>query len=176
MLIKHFDNCFGFFTFLFIGSKEDALNSLYKSPIYFDKENLAEFVADIQDKDAGLTLPVPIKGHDRYLIWMPEYNWYIEDFVTLSHECGHVASMAMFHRGIKEFQNDSTFHTFLYLKDSIYRDFLYQLKKELEKKEKNKVTDNIESVVNPEEESTADYEIKKEIEKTKKDSKKIKKK
>ena len=167
MLLKHYDTCYGFTTYLFIGDKEETRNT-------FDKESLNDFVDSIQEKDSGLTLHIVVKGVDRYIIWMPEFNWLVENFVTLSHECGHVACMALEHREINDLQNDSAFHSFLYLKDSIYRELLYKLRKEdLKKQESEKVEEvKMESIVNPEEESTADYELKKELENTKNKSNK----
>ena len=172
MLFKHIDTTYGFTTFLFIGDKEEMRNTLYKAPVYFSKDSLNEFVDGIKPSHAGLTVHMVLnETYDRYLIWMNNFDFSVESLVTLSHECLHVASLSMLQRDISDFTNEGNFHAMMYLHDSIFRSFLYELQKH-DEKEKKKLTENIESVVNPEEESTADVELKKEIEKTKKSKKK----
>ena len=177
MLFKHTDTTYGFTTFLFIGDKEEMRNTLYKSPVYFNKDSLDEFIDGIKPSHAGVTVHMVLNEmYDRYLVYLESFDFSVESLVTLSHECSHVASIAMVERDIGDFHNEGNFHAYLYLRDSIYRAFLYKLK-EWDEKEKKKLTDeNIESVVNPEEESTADVELKKEIEKEEKKGKKKKKK
>ena len=117
---------------------------------------------------------IPENGVKRYLICMESFDWIVNDIVTVTHEALHVAQLALIERGIVDLANDSCFHCMIYLHDSIERAFLNKLKKwkEEEDKENKTMDENIESVVNPEEESTADVELKKSIEKNKKKKKK----
>ena len=176
-IFTNYNETYGFYTYLFIGSKEDMLNELHKSPVYMSKESLASLVDSIRSCDAGFTVDlVPENGVKRYLIRLENFEWIVDDLITVSHEAMHVAQLALLERGISDLSNDSCFHCMIYLHDSIERAFLTKLKKWKEEEEKKKLNDNIESVVNPEEESTADVELKKEIEKEEKKAKKNKKK
>jgi hypothetical protein len=172
MLFKYTDTCYGFTTFLFVGDKEELQNTAYKAPIYFGKESLDDFVSSIKPSHAGMTVHLVLnETYDRYLVWLPSFDFSVEALVTLSHECLHVASLALMQRDVSDFNNEGNFHAMMYLKDSIERAFLYALNRHAEK-EKKKLNENIESVVNPQEESTADYEMKKEMEKEETKSKK----
>lgn len=176
-LFSYYCECYGFYTYLFLGSREDMLNELYKPPVRFNKESLNSMVDSIRSCDAGFTVDlVPEQGVKRYLICMPDFDWSIENIVTLSHEALHVAQLSLLERSITDFSNDSCFHCLIYLRDNIERALLVKLDKWRKEEEKKKMDENIESVVNPEEESTADVELKKEIEKSEKKNKKIKKK
>ena len=172
-LFSYYCECYGFQSYLFLGSKEDMLNELHKAPVRFNKESLSSLVDSIRSCDAGFTVDlVPEEGVKRYLICMPDFTWSIENIVTLSHEVLHVAQLALLERSITDLSNDSCFHCLIYLRDSLERAFLDKLEKWRKEKEKENMEDNIESVVNPEEESTADVELKKSIEKNKKKKKK----
>jgi len=183
-LFSYYCECYGFYTYLFIGSKEDMLNELYKKPVFMNKESLTNLVNGIRSSDAGFTVDlIPENGVKRYLVCMESFDWIVNDIVTVGHEALHVAQLALLERGISDFANDSCFHCMIYLRDSIERTFLNKLRKwkeeeekENHEKENQNMDENIESIVNPEEESTADYEMKKEIEKESKNSKKKKKK
>ena len=182
-LFSHYDSCFGVTTYLFLGSQDDILKELTKSPIYFNKQSLEDLVANIRGQDAGLT--VEMRGNDsiaRYLILMPDFTYEIDDYVTLQHECSHAAHLALLERHISDFKNEDCYHCLIYFTDSLYRAFMTKLNKwhkdeenKKEKEEKEKMNDNIESVVSNEEESTADVELKKEIEKKEKAKKNKKK-
>lgn len=182
-LFSHYDSCFGVTTYLFLGSQDDMLKELTKSPIYFNKQSLEDLVANIRGQDAGLT--VEMRGNDsiaRYLILMPDFTYEIDDYVTLQHECSHTAHLALLERHISDFKNEDCYHCLIYFTDSLYRAFMTKLnkwhkdeEKKKEKEEKEKMNDNIESVVSNEEESTADVELKKEIEKKEKAKKNKKK-
>lgn len=181
-LFSHYCDCFGFYTYVFIGNQEEMLQELHKAPIHFNKESLASFVSSIKSSDAGLTVDlVPEEGSKKYLICLPGFERSVENIVTLSHETMHVAQLALLEREISDFQNDSCFHCIIYLHDSLFRVFLDKLnrwvdsEKKKEKEEETNMNNNIESVVSNEEESTADVELKKEIE-NKEKSKKNKKK
>ena len=177
-IFTHYNETYGFYTYLFIGSKEEMLSELHKAPVYMNKESLLNLVDNMKSSDAGFTVDlVPEEGVRRYLVYIPEFEWIVNDLITVSHECMHVAQLSLLERGIGDLSNDSCFHCLIYLHDSIERAFLNKLKKWKEEEEKKKLTDdNIESVVNHEEESTADVELKKEIEKEEKKAKKKKKK
>lgn len=182
-LFSHYDSCFGVTTYLFLGSQDDMLKELTKSPIYFNKQSLEDLVANIRGQDAGLT--VEMRGNDsiaRYLILMPDFTYEIDDYVTLQHECSHAAHLALLERHISDFKNEDCYHCLIYFTDSLYRAFMTKLnqwhkdeEKKKEKEEKEKMNDNIESVVSNEEESTADVELKKDIEKKEKAKKNKKK-
>lgn len=186
-LFQHYCDCYGFQTYLFIGSQEEMLQELHKAPIHFNKESLNNFVSSIKSSDAGLTVDlIPEEGAKKYLICLPGFERSVDCITTLSHEVAHVAQLALLERTITDLQNDSCFHCFIYLHDSLFRVFLDKLNKwidaekkkdEAKKKEEDKenMNDNIESVVSNEEESTADVELKKEIE-NKEKAKKNKKK
>lgn len=176
-LFSHYDTCFGVTTYLFLGSQDDMLKELTKSPIYFNKQSLENLVANIRGQDAGLT--VEMRGNDsiaRYLILMPDFTYEIDDYVTLQHECSHAAHLALLERHISDFKNEDCYHCLIYFIDSLFRSFITKLnkwrddeEKKKEEKDKNTMNDNnIESVVSNEEESTADVELKKEIEKKEK--------
>ena len=172
-LFSYYCETYGFYTYLFIGTKEDMLNELYKKPIYMNKESLANLVDNIKSSDAGFTVDlIPENGVKRYLVCMESFDWIVNDIVTVTHEALHVAQLALLERGIEDFSNDSCFHCLIYLHDSIERAFLNKLKKWKQEEENMNMEDSIESVTSPEEESTADVELKKEIERTKKKNKK----
>lgn len=182
-LFSHYDSCYGVTVFLFLGSQEEMLKELIKSPVYFNKQSLEDLVCSIRSQDAGLT--VEMRGEDsvaRYMILMPSFTFEVDSYVTLQHECSHAAHLALLERHIKDFGSEDTYHCLIYFIDSIYRAFITKLNKwheeetkKKEKEEKEKMNDNIESVVSNEEESTADVELKKEIEKKEKAKKNKKK-
>lgn len=182
-LFQHYDSCFGIQCYLFLGSQDEMLKELTKAPVYFNKNSLEAFVNSIRSADAGLTVQLQSEdGISRYLICMPGFDWSVDSIVTLGHEATHVAQLALIERTITDFSNDSCFHCLIYLRDSVERVFLNKLnkwhedeEKKKEKEEKEKMNDNIESVVSNEEESTADVELKKEIEKKEKTKKNKKK-
>ena len=172
-LFSYYCECYGFYVYLFLGSREDMLKELTKAPVRFNKESLNDLVDSIRSCDAGFTVDlIPEEGVKRYLICMPDFDWSIENIVTLSHETLHVAQLALLERSITDLSNDSCFHCLIYLRDSLERAFLTKLEKWKKEEEKKKMDENIESIVNPEEESTADVELKKDIEKKKKSKKK----
>lgn len=173
-LFQHYDSCFGIQCYLFLGSQEEMLKELTKAPVYFNKNSLEDFVNSIRSADAGLTVQLQSEeGISRYLICMPGFDWSVDSIITLGHEATHVAQLALIERTITDFSNDSCFHCLIYLRDSVERVFLNKLnkwredeKKKKEQKEYAKMIEEtaIERVVSNEEESTADVELKKEIE------------
>lgn len=182
-LFQHYDSCFGVTVFLFLGSQEEMFKELPKAPVYFDKNSLANLISTIRDQDAGLT--VELRGEDsvaRYMIMMPSFTFDVDDYVTLQHECSHACHLALLERHIKDFGQEDTYHCLIYFIDSLFRSFITKLnkwhedeEKKKEEKDKENMNDNIESVVSNEEESTADVELKKEIEKKEKTKKNKKK-
>ena len=51
---------------------------------------------------SGLTFPLDRPdGSSLVVIWMPEFNWSILDFETLSHECLHASVMVMRMSGVR---------------------------------------------------------------------------
>ena len=179
-LFQHYDSCYGVTVFLFLGSQDEMLKELTKSPVYFNKQSLEDLVTNIRGQDAGLT--VEMRGNDeiaRYLILLPDFSLSVDDLVTLQHECSHTAHLALLERHISDFKNEDCYHCLIYFTDSIFRALLTKLNTWIDKKnkeEENKMNDNnIESIVSNEEESTADVELKKEIEKKEKTKKNKKK-
>lgn len=182
-LFQHYDPCYGVTVFLFLGSQDEMLKELTKSPVYFNKQSLEDLVCSIRSQDAGLT--VEMRGEDsvaRYMVLMPSFTFDVDSYVTLQHECSHAAHLALLERHIKDFGQEDVYHCLIYFIDSIYRSFITKLnkwhedeEKKKEEKDKENMNDNIESVVSNEEESTADVELKKEIEKKEKTKKNKKK-
>lgn len=188
-LFRHYSDCFGVTVFLFLGSQEEMLKELTKAPVYFNKQSLEDLVANIRGQDAGLT--IEMRGNDeiaRYLILMPDFTLSVDDLVTLQHECSHAAHLALLERHIKNFGEEDCYHCLIYFTDSIFRALLTKLNAWIDKKnkeeDKNKEQEEyakmieetaIERVVSNEEESTADVELKKEIENKEKAKKKKKK-
>lgn len=184
-LFQHYDSCYGVTVFLFLGSQEEMLKELTKSPVYFNKQSLEDLILSIRSQDAGLT--IEMRGNDsvaRYLILLPDFTYEIDDYVTLQHECSHAAHLALLERHISDFKNEDCYHCLIYFTDSLYRAFMTKLnkwhedeKKKKEQKECAKMIEEtaIERVVSNEEESTADVELKKEIEKKEKMKKNKKK-
>lgn len=69
-----------------------------------------------------------------YVIWMPKFDFTIDEYVTLSHECIHAAGHILDDRGVV--YNDDAKEALTYTCDSIYRFFLKKLKATLNRGEK----------------------------------------
>ena len=69
-----------------------------------------------------------------YVIWMPKFDFTVDEYVVLSHECIHVAGHILDDRGVV--YNDDAKEALTYTCDSIYRFFLKKLKATLNRGEK----------------------------------------
>lgn len=85
-------------TILFIGS----FDKLKKSIKNRENVNLTSLENENPKKFGGITIPCEAEeGHSFVLIWMPEFDWSLEDFETLSHECLHATIMVLRMSGVK---------------------------------------------------------------------------
>lgn len=69
-------------------------------------------------------------------IWIREFSWSTEDYVSLSHECQHIAEYIFSLAGIGWDNHDSA-HCLNYLQNAIYLSFLNQLNSERKKDDAN---------------------------------------
>lgn len=60
-----------------------------------------------------------------YCIYMPSMEFTVEDYVTLSHQCIHIASDILTDRGV--YLQDQSKEALTYTHDAIYRAFLRKL-------------------------------------------------
>lgn len=61
-----------------------------------------------------------------YVIWMPKFDFTVDEYVTLAHECIHIASYILSDRGVVYY--DEAKEVLTYTCDAIYRFFLNKLK------------------------------------------------
>ena len=118
----YYNDTYGATCYLYIGSGESFCEWLDKK---FDcDENPMEYTY------AGLSLTLGMKdGSKIHIIWMPKYDFSIEDYVTLSHESLHTAIRIMQNRGCESIGKGSN-EELTYFHDSIYRAFLRRLVKD----------------------------------------------
>ena len=61
-----------------------------------------------------------------YVIWMPKFDFTIDEYVSLAHECIHTAAKILDDRGVTYY--DDAKEALTYTFDAIYRFFLNKLK------------------------------------------------
>lgn len=132
------NDTYSFYTYLIVCPPEEFVQTAIKSPVKLNKEDAQSFADKIEDGFAGYTVPLNYDGIDAYLIWLPEFNYTVDDYVYLAHEVSHVAFGALVHRGWKDFSNEDVQHSQMYLKDSIFKTFLNKLEEEKAKVKKTK--------------------------------------
>lgn len=89
---------FRIYTVFFIGT-ESKLKSHLKR-----KENIELTGLEREEPNtfSGITIPCTTEdGHSFVIIWLPKFEWKLDDFETLSHECLHATIMVMRMSGVK---------------------------------------------------------------------------
>lgn len=111
---------------VFFAGDKDAFCLYMREKYHFNyqggwDENLCGFTCKmVSTKDEHVT---------GYVIWMPKFNFTIDEYVVLAHECIHAAGYILADRGVVYY--DESKEVLNYTFDSIYRFFLKRLKAKL---------------------------------------------
>ncbi len=106
----------------------DTANNILKNKFHLNESGI------LNDKNLdGCALQI-INNNNKInsIIWIPSFNFFIEDYVTLSHECLHTAIRILDRHDVVCITNTSS-EQLNYLHDAIYRNFLIQLHKDYKK-------------------------------------------
>ena len=119
---KYYNDTYGFTTHLFVGTYKACDKWLRRKFNYVgDEDNTADYggLSWVLVQDDGRT-------SDSF-IWLPNFKGTVDDYVTLSHECLHIAYESLYRRGVRIHNSDT--EQLNYLQDALYRAFLLKLKK-----------------------------------------------
>lgn len=119
----YYNDTYGFNTYVCFGEPSEALKALLmKEPFKWNEERYKDCFGEASCW-AGLTIMdcCTDDNYDNILIWVRNIEPVTANVATLSHECGHVAHEILKRRGWDDFENDTVFHSYLYLHDTIFK-------------------------------------------------------
>ena len=118
----YYNDTYGFTAYLYLGEYTQCNDWMRRKFNYAGDD-------DVDANYCGLSWVL----HDNsgrllgYFIWMPNFKFTIDNYVTLAHESLHTAVKVLHHRGIVMQGTDT--EQLNYLQDAIYRTFLTKIKR-----------------------------------------------